>query len=508
MLVLHNNDLNQVTWEQRVMEGDPKFDASQDLPDFDYAAYAESIGLQRHPRRRPRPASARPGTRRCAADRPVVLEAITDPEVPPLPPHITFEQAVNFAQSVVHGDSGRRGMIAQSLRQKPRMSSCPDGDDRDRRRAADDAASRSPIVAGGRRPAYTVPTDAAGVRRHGRVGLDDDRRRRGARRRPRPGSATRTATVASGDGRRVDALADVVVGRDAMAVARVLGGDGARAAATSGRPGVASMAIAAVDTALWDLKARLLGLPLVALLGAVRDEVPVYGSGGFTSYSDERLAEQLGGWAAQGIPRVKMKVGREPERDVTRVGVARARDRPRARSSIVDANGALSRKQALRFAERFAEHGVRWFEEPVSSDDLDGLRLVRDRAPAGMDVAAGEYGYTLSYFEAMLAAGAVDCLQADVTRCDGITGFLQRGGAVRGAIARALGALRAGDPPAPVLCGAVRCATSSTSTTTSASSGCSSTASLEPVDGALRPDLSRPGNGLELQRADADRYAR
>ena len=68
---------------------------------------------------------------------------------------------------------------------------------------------------------------------------------------------------------------------------------------------------------------------------------------------------------------------------------------------------------------------MRWFEEPVSSDDLDGLRLIRDRAPAGIDIAAGEYGYMLPYFEAMLAAGAVDCLQADVTRCEGITGFLR-----------------------------------------------------------------------------------
>jgi pyruvate dehydrogenase (quinone) len=116
VLVLHNNDLNQVTWEQRVMEGDPKFDASQDLPNYDYAAYAESLGLRGirvdHPDR-----VGAAWDEALHAGRPVVIDAVTDPEVPPLPPHITFDQAVNFAESVVRGDSGRRGMIRQSLRQ-------------------------------------------------------------------------------------------------------------------------------------------------------------------------------------------------------------------------------------------------------------------------------------------------------------------------------------------------------------------------------------------------------
>ena len=114
------------------------------------------------------------------------------------------------------------------------------------------------------------------------------------------------------------------------------------------------MAIAAVDTALWDLKARILELPLAAVLDAAHEAVPVYGSGGFTSYSDERLADQLGGWAEQGIPRVKMKVGRDPDRDLERVRVARAAIGPDT-ELYVDANGALSRVQALWFAERFAD---------------------------------------------------------------------------------------------------------------------------------------------------------
>ncbi len=222
-----------------------------------------------------------------------------------------------------------------------------------------------------------------------------------------------------------DLLAEVVKGRDAMAVP---GAWSAMVAAIRnlGRPGIASMAIAAVDAALWDLKARLLGLPLVTLLGSVRDAAPVYGSGGFTSYSIERLREQLGDWVAASIPRVKMKIGRHPAEDLVRVRAAREAIGPEA-ELFVDANGAYSRKQALAQADRFAELGVAWFEEPVSSDDLEGLRLLRDRGPAGMDIAAGEYGYDLPYFRRMLEAGAVDVLQADATRCAGITGFLRVG---------------------------------------------------------------------------------
>jgi L-alanine-DL-glutamate epimerase-like enolase superfamily enzyme len=116
-------------------------------------------------------------------------------------------------------------------------------------------------------------------------------------------------------------------------------------------------------------------------------------------------------------------------------GVRRTLDLDRVRAArktigsdaelFVDANGAYSRKQALAFADAFAKFGVSWFEEPVSSDDLEGLRPLRKRAPAGMDIAAGEYGYDLFYFRRMLEAGAVDVLQADATRCAGITGFMR-----------------------------------------------------------------------------------
>ncbi len=189
-----------------------------------------------------------------------------------------------------------------------------------------------------------------------------------------------------------------------------------------GRPGMASAALSAVDIALWDLKARLLEVPLPVLLPAFRTSVPVYGSGGFTSYSLPTRERQLAGWVADGMTQVKMKVGRDPDRDEDRVRAARAAIGDA--ELFVDANGAWTRKEALHWADRLASYGVTWLEEPVTSDDLEGLRLLRDRAPSGMDVAAGEYGYDLVYFRRMLQAGAVDCLQADVTRCGGITGFL------------------------------------------------------------------------------------
>lgn len=193
-----------------------------------------------------------------------------------------------------------------------------------------------------------------------------------------------------------------------------------------GHAGIAAMAISAVDIALWDLKARLLKLPLCELLGKVRDRVPLYGSGGFTSYSIGQLRKQLADWAETGMHWVKMKIGREPEADPARVSAARNAIGSQTQL-FVDANGAYSRKQSLAIARRFADLDVSWFEEPVSSDDLEGLRLIRDRVPAGMEVAAGEYGYDTVYFRRMLEAGAVDVLQADVTRCGGITGFVGAG---------------------------------------------------------------------------------
>ena len=302
-----------------------------------------------------------------------------------------------------------------------------------------------------------------------------------------------------------DLLAPIVIGRDAMAV----GGTWAamvHAIRNLGRPGIVSMAIAAVDAALWDLKARLLDLPLVTLLGDVRESVPVYGSGGFTSYSLEQLQQQLGSWANEGISRVKMKVGTHPFDDFDRVRAGREAIGPKT-ELFVDANGAYSRKQALAFAEKFkADCQVSWFEEPVPSDDLEGLRLLRDRAPAGMDIAAGEYGYDLIYFRRMLEAGAVDVLQADASRCAGITGFLQTA-ALCEANSIPLSAHCAPSLHVHPCCALTPVRHVEYFHDHVRIEHMLFDGALTPVEGELRPDLSRPGIGIELKRSDAVRFA-
>src|SRR5690606_31008790 len=154
-------------------------------------------------------------------------------------------------------------------------------------------------------------------------------------------------------------------------------------------------------------------------------EVPVYGSGGFTTYDDRRQHEQLAEWVhEQGIPRVKIKIGESwgtrVSRDLARMTAARKAIGDDA-ELYVDANGAYGRKQAVRVMRAAGDLDVRWFEEPVSSDDPAGLAHVRDHVTA--DVAAGEYGYDLVYFRRL--AEVVDCLQVDVTRCGGISELLR-----------------------------------------------------------------------------------
>ena len=223
-----------------------------------------------------------------------------------------------------------------------------------------------------------------------------------------------------------DQLAPAVIGTDTSAIPRTAE-EMARACRNLGRPGLVASAISAVDVALWDLRARQLGVALVDLFGRARDTVPVYGSGGFTTYDDSATATQLATWVDDWtIPRVKIKIGEswgaEPARDLHRVALAR---RMIGEAELyVDANGGYTAKEALRLGRSMTDdHDVRWFEEPVSSDDLAGLARVRSGFRA--DVAAGEYGYTLDYFSKMLDAEAVDCLQADVTRCGGYSVWRQ-----------------------------------------------------------------------------------
>ncbi|WP_188186870.1 enolase C-terminal domain-like protein [Nonomuraea sp. SYSU D8015] len=267
----------------------------------------------------------------------------------------------------------------------------------------------------------------------------------------------------------------------------------------AGRPGVAGYAISAVETALWDLKARLLGLPLCGLLGQALPHVPVYGSGGFVNYTIPQLHEQVSQWVhEEGIPRVKIKIGGAD--DITRVRQARDAMGPLA-GLYVDANGAYTAKQAIRIAEVLEGSDVSWFEEPVSSDDLAGLRQVRDATQ--IDVTAGEYGYDLFYFRRM--AEAVDCLQIDVTRCGGILEW-QRATAIAAAHN-----LEVSAHCAPQLHLHAALATPNLRHV----EWFHDHVRIEslffdgfrtPVEGMLEPDLTRPGIGLELRTPDVEKY--
>jgi L-alanine-DL-glutamate epimerase-like enolase superfamily enzyme len=296
-------------------------------------------------------------------------------------------------------------------------------------------------------------------------------------------------------------LAEVITARSVFDIA---GASAAlwRSVRNLGRSGLAATAISAIDTALWDLKAMLLGVSVAALLGQCRDSVEIYGSGGFTSYSDERLRDQLAGWVERdGCRAVKMKIGSQPERDPERIATAlRAIGDA---SLFVDANGALSAKQALALAKRVAGYNVAWFEEPVSSDDVRGLALMRSGAPAGMDIAAGEYGYNLDDFRRLLPV--VDVLQADVTRCGGVTGFMQVA-----ALCEAHHIDLSGHC-APALhlhaaCAAPRLRHLEWFHDHARIEHMLFDGAPLPRDGRIAPDLSRPGFGLDFKGRDAERY--
>lgn len=273
----------------------------------------------------------------------------------------------------------------------------------------------------------------------------------------------------------------------------------------NGSRGIASMAIAALDIALWDAKAKLLNLSVTQLMGSVQKEVEAYGSGGFTTYSDAQLTKQLAGWAESGLRSVKMKIGADPQSDPARVHTARQAIGPDV-ALFVDANGACSPKQALALSKRFAVQRVSWFEEPVSSDHLADLRRVRYEAPLDMEVAAGEYGYDAFYFRSMLEADAVDVLQLDATRCKGFTGFLQAA-AVAGSFGTPLSA-----HCAPTLHMHAGCAVPNFRHVEYFHDHVRIEQMLfdgfiSARDGVLRPDRSRPGLGITFKRSDAERFA-
>jgi L-alanine-DL-glutamate epimerase-like enolase superfamily enzyme len=301
-------------------------------------------------------------------------------------------------------------------------------------------------------------------------------------------------------------LSDVVTGRSALDVPGANEAM-ARALRNVGRPGIGAMALSAADIALWDLKARLLGCALTGLIGRAREDVPVYGSGGFTTYDEARTREQLAGWVdKEGIPRVKIKIGESwgggERRDLSRVALARDVIGPEA-ELYVDANGGYSTGQAVRMARRMDDFGVTWFEEPVSSQDLAGLAAIRRQVRP--DVTAGEYSWSLADSARLLSAGAVDCLQLDVTRCGGITEFL------RGAALAAAHNVQVSGHCAPNLHAHVAAAVPNLRHLEyfhdhQRIERMFFDGTLDPAGGVLTPDPERAGHGLELRTADAERY--
>ena len=274
----------------------------------------------------------------------------------------------------------------------------------------------------------------------------------------------------------------------------------------SGGTGIAMMAISAIDSALWDLKGKVLNLPLCKLLGQAKEAMLLYGSGGFTSYTKAQLQAQFHHWAEEGMMYFKMKIGGSVREERTRMQQARE-VMPADAELFIDANGAYHPKQALLMAQTAADFNVTWFEEPVSSDDVAGLKFMKEHAPAGMNIASGEYGYNLSYFRNLLQAGAIDVLQVDATRCGGITGFLKAG-----SLAEAFH-LPFSSHCAPAL--HLHAAVSLPSfyiaeyfhdhvrIENMLFDGVS-----PPVNGELRPDLQRPGLGFDFKYADAKKFQR
>ncbi|RQR59924.1 mandelate racemase [Burkholderia sp. Bp9125] len=232
-----------------------------------------------------------------------------------------------------------------------------------------------------------------------------------------------------------------------------------RAVRNVGRSGIAACAISALDIALWDAKAKLAGAPLAVLLGRAHTRVPVYGSDGFTTYDARTLAAQLDDWRGQRVRACKIKIGEHDADDMGRLRIARDALGPDV-ALFVDANGAYSPRTALAFADAAAGFDIRWFEEPVSADDVDGLRFVRERVGPRVDVAAGEYAYTSDDFRRLLGARAVQRIRHVEWFHDHV---------------RIESMLFDGAP--------------------------------ELVDGGLEIDAARPGLGLAFRRADAERFA-
>jgi L-alanine-DL-glutamate epimerase-like enolase superfamily enzyme len=193
-----------------------------------------------------------------------------------------------------------------------------------------------------------------------------------------------------------------------------------------GRKGLTYCALSAVDIALWDLKGKILGLPVYKLLGGNRTHVPVYASGGWTSYSDDELVAEASGMVARGFTALKLKVGfnggADLRCDVERVRKVRDAVGPQIRL-MVDANNSFDAARAVQLANRIREYDIFFFEEPVLADDIPGL--ARFKRGTDIPLATGEHEYTKFGVRDLLLSEAVDVLQVDATRVGGYTELLK-----------------------------------------------------------------------------------
>lgn len=239
--------------------------------------------------------------------------------------------------------------------------------------------------------------------------------------------------------------------------------------------------------------------------GKTGDNVEVYGSGGFTSYDAQQQHRQLSDWVhGEGIGRVKIKIGegggRRADRDLDRVAAAR-RTVGADTELFVDPNGAYTRTQAVRVGRTLDRQEVRWFEEPVSSDDLAGLAGVRDALDT--EVAAGEYGFDLPYFAWMIPA--VDCLQIDVTRCGGFTEF-RRAAALAAAHGLEVSGHCAPHQHLPIAAGTANLRHLEWFHDHVRIEGMLLDGAAGAPGGLLRVDPAVPGNGYTFRVADAEPY--
>jgi len=187
-----------------------------------------------------------------------------------------------------------------------------------------------------------------------------------------------------------------------------------------GREGVAMWGISAIDVALWDLLARRLGVPAAVLFGQNTTAVPVYGSGGWLSYTDEQLADEVAGYVARGFAGVKLKVGGDEDRDVERVHAVRRAVGPNC-MLMVDANQALTLEKAVRLARRLEDCRLDWFEEPFPKDDIESYVQLANRTE--IPLAAGEREFGTQGFRRLLTARAISVVQPDLLRAGGVTGW-------------------------------------------------------------------------------------